>query len=179
MVDDILRILLANLERGKEHPFIISGSVGAGKTSVCKRLVCKLRSDRVKVGGVLSPRDVLSGRTIGYEIVDLKSGKKRDFARLNPPGIPVGRYYLNKESLGWAKRSIQNSLDVADVLFIDEVGRLEIMGGGFAPAVEKSLSASSIPVLLVRSRFVRDVRRAFGIEEYDLKRIEPYNGDED
>ncbi len=172
MVDHLLRLLLANLDRSVSSPVIVAGGVGAGKTESCGSLVDELSRSGLQPGGILSPRVIRDGETVGYRVRDLRSGEERRFIRLSPPGISVGRYYVVPEALDWSKGVIADSLDGSDVVFIDEVGRLELEGKGLDSAVKSALGSGTQTVLLVRSEFLSTVRIRYDIEEFHLWRVE-------
>lgn len=167
MPRDLLPRLLVYLRHRKEHScIIISGEVGAGKTLVAKQLVAALKRLNIVVGGILSPRIVQDGATIGYTVCDLTSGEERPFTALHPPGIVVGRFFIDQETLDLARRAIEGAARNAQVVFVDEVGRLELQGAGLASAVHTLLNSSALPVLLIRDSFVPAVVKTFSINQY-------------
>ena len=167
MADDLLRLVLDHLSSKASYPIIVSGSVGSGKTSLCTTVAELLRGEGFKPGGVLSPRIVESGKTIGYDIIDLRTGDSRSFVRSNPPGKTVGRFFLKSGALDFANGAISESIGGCDPVFVDEVGRLELKNKGLAPSVRELLSSDSQPIFLVRSQFIPEVRQLFEIPEYD------------
>jgi len=164
MPGDLLSVFLACLGTGT--CLILSGEIGAGKTVAAHHLVADLAERGVAVGGVLSPRIIRDGVTIGYAIRDLMSGEERPFASLDPPGVPVGKYYLADQGLAFARSAIERAIVSAQTVFVDEVGMLELAGNGLAPAVTMLLQSQGLPVLLVRSSLVEAVVRAFSIARY-------------
>lgn len=53
-------------------------------------------------------------------------------------------------------------------MVIDEVGRLELQGHGYANALRTLLEMQKDLYIAVRSRFVDDVVEEFGIKNYEL-----------
>ncbi|MFW6048934.1 MAG: nucleoside-triphosphatase [Candidatus Bipolaricaulota bacterium] len=171
MADHIFRLLLANLDRRVKPPLFITGRVGAGKTEFCRGIVARTKEAGLNPGGIVSPRIVRDGETIGYRVVDVRTGEQKTFARLTPPGISVGKYYIPPGVLEWTKEVISDSLDGTDVVFLDEVGRLELRGKGLDSAVRSALESRTQLVLLVRSEFLSAVKDDYGIEEFHLHRV--------
>ena len=161
MPSDLLPFLLAHL--GKESCLILSGKIGAGKTHAAEYLVTALKESGFVVGGVLSPRVVQDGETVGYTVRDLATDDERPFAALTPPGMRVGKFFIAEEGITFACGAIERAAEHAQVVFVDEVGRLELAGGGLAPAVRVLLRSAACPILLVRSVFVDAVVRTFAI----------------
>jgi len=167
MSRDLLPRLLVYLRHRKERScIIISGEVGAGKTVVAKQLAAALKRLNITVGGILSPRIVQDGATVGYTVCDLISGEERPFAGLSTPGIVVGRFFIDRKALDLACRAIEGAARNAQVVFVDEVGRLELQGAGLASAVHTLLNSSALAVFLVRESFVPAVLKTFSINQY-------------
>lgn len=172
MVDDLLRIILDHLDSEASRPIIVSGSVGAGKTQLSQKVVTRLAERGRRPGGVLSPRVMNSGETLGYDVVDLLTKDRRSFARLNPPGKNVGKYFIRPEVLKFANRSINRAIERPGPVFVDEVGRLELSGGGLSPSVNSLVDSETQGVYLVRIEFLSRVRDSFGISVFDEVRVE-------
>ena len=101
--------------------------------------------------------------TIGYSLIDLATNATHPFAGLEPSDVSVGRFFISEEGLSVADRAATVALDAAAVVMIDEVGRLELDGGGHARATRRLLSSNVVPILLVRDELVDDVASAFGL----------------
>lgn len=174
MPGDLLSCLLAHLTSDREEKtcIILCGEVGAGKTHSAEYLAAILKKRGFAVGGVLSPRVVQDGETVGYMARDLATGEERPFARVVPPGLPVGRFFIVAEGLIFARSAVEQAIATAQVVFVDEVGRLELAGDGLASAVRALLNSQALPVLLVRSTFVDAVVCTFGIARFEALPIE-------
>lgn len=170
--DEIISVIIDNLQGDDRTCIIIHGEIGAGKTRLAKQLVAALIERGIKTGGVLSPRILDGDETIGYTIHDLATGEERPFVRLTPPGIPIGKFYLTEDGLALARAAIERATRSTQVVFVDEVGRLECDGKGHAPAVRTLLRSQALPILLVRSAFVERVVETFGIARYELFPVE-------
>lgn len=142
---------------------VVTGPIGAGKTTAVQVLARELAERVIRVGGIVAPRVVQDGETVGYDVVDLASHRSMVLARLSPPGRPVGRFYLTDEGLRFAGDAILRGLGSADVVCVDEVGHAELAGGGHAPAVRLLLGAPVVSVLVVREHLVQDAVAAFGL----------------
>lgn len=147
-------------------PILITGGIGAGKTRTAARIAAELGKRGIEVGGVISLRTMRDNETVGYTVRDLSTGEERPFAGLNPPGIPVGRFFVSEEGLTFARTAIIRATQSAQVVFVDEVGRLELDGKGLADAVRKALGGRALPVLLVRAEFSERACRTFAISRF-------------
>jgi nucleoside-triphosphatase THEP1 len=163
-LSSLLRSVLEHLaDQDASSCIVLSGGIGAGKTQRAEGLAQALVAHGVSVGGVLAPRVLSDGETIGYRIRDLLTGEERPFASQYPPGIRVGRFHMNEEGLRFGLAAIERGAREARVVFVDEVGRWELAGGGFAPAIRALLASQALPVLLVRDTLVEEALQVFGI----------------
>ena len=172
MADHLLRIILAHLEQGESFPILVIGDVGAGKTRACSRAIAEVETEGYEIGGVLSPRLLEAGVTVGYDVVDLKTGERTEFLRSKPPGErKIGRFYLRSGGMEFASAAISRGVDEADLVFLDEVGRMELKGLGLAESVEKVLASRSQGVYLLRRAFINRFRESFAVSQYDEVRV--------
>ncbi|HKK90867.1 MAG TPA: nucleoside-triphosphatase [Desulfobacteraceae bacterium] len=147
----------------KPKRIIITGEKQSGKSTLATHLALFLQQQHLTVSGFIA-RGLWQGNTrTGFDLVDLETGKVFDLARRNPfagreeptgfrfmePGISAGTAALEK--------ALHQS---SDVLFIDEIGKLEIDGLGWSSWLTPALGAlTSIHIWIVRSAFVKTVCR--------------------
>ena len=72
---------------------LLTGKPGVGKTTVLMKAVSALKEKGYRVGGIIS-REVREDKTrVGFEILDLSSGRRGWLARVNKEhGPQVGKY---------------------------------------------------------------------------------------
>jgi general stress protein 26/nucleoside-triphosphatase THEP1 len=145
-------------------PVVVAGGVGAGKTAAGLRLAQRLRDAGVTVGGILAPRLVERGETVGYNVLDVSTGEDVAFARADPPGQAVGRFFVRPAGLAFAERALRHGIERADVVLVDEVGRWELGGGGHAAALADLLRSRALPVLFVRAELTPAVADRFALQ---------------
>ena len=139
---------------------LIHGDIGSGKT---RRAAAWVESEGLAgrtVAGVLA----LKAPT-GRQFMDIMTG---DQVALEHPAedevaIPVGRFLFRQAAFDWAVERIEQSLQQAGSVIIDEVGPLELRGAGFAPLLDRL--AQDHPalqrVLLVRTGLIEAVADRF------------------
>ena len=164
--DPVLAAIIEQVEQHNQRCIMIQGEIGAGKTRLAERLVTKLRKRGLKVGGIISPRILDGEDTIGYRVLDIETGQERSFAKLDPPGIPIGKFYLSEDAIAFARAAIESAIATDQIVFLDEVGRLELDDKGHADALRTLLRSGAIPVLFVRTKFVEAVVEKFAIADY-------------
>ena len=119
----------------------------------------------VPVGGIVAPRVVEAGSTVGYDVKDLSSGRMARLARLRPPGAPVGRFFLSGDGLQFAAAALRHGLAHAQVVFVDEIGPAELASAGHAGPVREVIRYAVPAVFAIRSELVRAAQAQFGLEE--------------
>ena len=114
---------------------ILTGPVGAGKTTFLKALVDRLRALGRPPDGYLSERAGDGLPAPGYDLLDLRSGRRMPFLRKagRASGLRTGAFDVLPGGLAAAADIIARS-DPSRLLIIDELGRLELGGGGVWPA---------------------------------------------
>ena len=171
--DELYRAVSARIAAGKERPgpVIVAGGVGAGKTAAGLRLARKLRENGITVGGILAPRLLEQGETTGYNVLNLLTGEDAAFARSDPPGRLMGRFYVRPTGLSFAQHALRNATEHAAVVFVDEVGRWELSGNGHAAALADVLGSHAVPILFVRAELVTAVVEGFSLESPHIVRL--------
>jgi nucleoside-triphosphatase len=110
---------------------IVTGPRGAGKTSLCRRLVSLARERGWRVAGVLSHARFEGGQKVGIEAENLVTGERRLLA------VPRTDAYAGEQQLGWIfdgealewGDEILAHAGGADLLVVDELGPLEFDQG--------------------------------------------------
>jgi len=155
--------------RRKNHVFIITGPTESGKTTAIRYLEKILNEESISVSGIISGRIMEHGITRGYDLIDIKTGAVIPF--LNADGVMkgnhIGRFIINEEGLAEGK-SILNNAASSDsrVIIIDEIGRLELNGGGWAENLEMITSTTDKHLIIS----VRDTMTEEVISRFNLRR---------
>lgn len=134
---------------------IVTGEVGAGKTSWCRRYISWLAKRKISAGGVLCPATFTGNARTGYDVEDLHSGKKVIFGRKaqlpGSAGEKVGRYILSSDGIDFASQAVRAAVkNGCDVIFLDEIGPLEMEGKGLAEVAKFAYQNAPHTVTVVR-----------------------------
>jgi nucleoside-triphosphatase len=128
---------------------LLTGRPGSGKTTVVSKVVLKLRTDGLSVGGMYSRERRSQGTRVGFEMVDLATDEHGTLASIASTGPRMGRYRVNLKGLAeFAAPAIARASAESDVVVCDEVGPMELMSPEFRRAVEGLLSSTK-PCLVV------------------------------
>jgi nucleoside-triphosphatase len=134
----------------RKRVLLLTGNPGVGKTTVLTKAVGALKEKGYCVGGMIS-REVRKGGTrVGFEILDLSSGRHGWLARINQEhGPQVGKYRVNIEDLdAIGAEAIADAVEKCDIIAIDEIGPMELFSEKFKQATRKALESRK-PVLAV------------------------------
>jgi nucleoside-triphosphatase THEP1 len=126
--------------------WIISGPIGAGKTTALKHILANLiNKSQVMTYGFHEERVVQGDKRIGYDLV-AKMGAETarwQFARINKKITFDGNLFSFDSA---AMRSLADFTSMAKVdawpalVYFDEFGRLEANGGGLWPSIQTLIS---------------------------------------
>jgi nucleoside-triphosphatase THEP1 len=111
---------------------IITGEVGIGKSTVCRRTLHLLRDVEDRCGGVITCKDG-NGKIIAEDVLTQTrmalASRNGDYQ-----GPRLGAYHFNPAGLAFGVDAL-NKGAALPLFVVDEIGPLEVSGKGFANAV--------------------------------------------
>jgi len=153
---------------------ILTGAPGVGKTTMLTKTVDALRTKGVRVGGMVT-REVREGNLrVGFEILDLTSGKHGWLAHVNVQGGPqVGKYHVNLNDLdNVGATAITQALEKCEVIAIDEIGIMELFSQKFRQVVTQALEGKKLMLISVHGKakdpLVTQVKRRVDAEIFNV-----------
>jgi nucleoside-triphosphatase len=158
----------------QKRVLLVTGAPGVGKTTVLTKAVATLKASGCCVGGMIRREAHEGGLRVGFEILDLSSGRTGWLAHVNQKAGPqVGKYRVNMEDLnGLGAQAITAAVENCDVIAIDEVGPMESFSATFKDAVRKALESRK-PVLAVvhwkaKDRLIDEAKRREDSETFTV-----------
>ncbi|MFX0168075.1 MAG: NTPase [Candidatus Hodarchaeota archaeon] len=144
---------------------LITGAPGSGKSTLLQRVVERARHQGVRVGGISTPEFRLgNGRRGGFLIRNVLSGTEQTMAAVDIESpIRVGRYGVNLSAIrDVGVVAIRDAMTSADLILIDEIGKMELAVLEFQESVIMALDSSK-PVLgtiglQLRTPFVKQIK---------------------
>jgi nucleoside-triphosphatase THEP1 len=138
---------------------IVTGAIGIGKTTVCEKVIKITKSLGCTCGGILTYKTV--DKLI---VVDIQTEEREALASINNiyKGPHVGKYFFNPEGIEFGIRAIDRGSS-SDILFGDEIGYLELRGGGFVEILEL-IKAEKVKdsILVIRKELLSDFSARLG-----------------
>ncbi len=140
---------------------IITGEINTGKTTFAEKVIDRYRREGKTAAGVLSYGIHDNGIKIGFRICDIGTGNSEILAvtpdRKGPtPSAPpsTGRFIFYPEAFSFAEKVIKLGCS-ADVLVIDELGKLEIKEGGLFPTAQWAChNCAGVLILVIRTNLI-------------------------
>lgn len=104
-----------------------------------------------------------------YRLKDLFSGEER--VVLDEQKIPLarkrGRFFLDDTVFAWANEQITKHLSSSRLAVFDELGKLELEGGGFDPSFRRALDTSTVHIVAtVRLSFLQEIIDYYALDRY-------------
>jgi nucleoside-triphosphatase THEP1 len=157
---------------------IISGPVGSGKSTLVHSFLKAAADAGIRAGGVAVRLE--AGERYGlkpvYAVTDILSGEQRvlltetQLGRDCGGGQRLGRFCLDREVMAWAESCVRKAAEVCDAVVIDELGRLELDGGGYLKAAQELAATYAGSLLLVvRSSLVDAMLQLIGVKHDEVK----------
>ena len=158
----------------KKRLLFITCSPGKGKTSVLLKTIGVLKARGYSVGGIISREVRTCGARVGFEILDLSSGRRGWLAHVNQKHGPrIGKYRVNLEALDkTGTEAVAAAIENADVVAIDEIGPMELHSESFKKAVVKAVESRKLVVGTVhwkaRDRLIQEICARDDAEMYKV-----------
>jgi nucleoside-triphosphatase THEP1 len=150
---------------------IVVGKKDEGKTAGIKALFGRTPG----AAGFASVKVFEGSDRIGYDIEDLATGERTPLARIGTPpkdwiqAGTRGPFTFFKAGFKAADDIAARALEKgASALFIDEVGMLEIRGGGLNATVRRALASGVDTYLAVRDINVEKAAAVFDLGEFEV-----------
>ncbi|MDG6991315.1 MAG: NTPase [Nitrososphaerota archaeon] len=139
--------------------WLVTGPPGVGKSTLVSRVVLKLKSAGVIVGGCVTAELRSGGARVGFEVRDLTSGRKGVLASVATKfGPRVGRYRVNLTDLAAVGAAgVDAAAASSEVVVIDEVGPMELVSPEFRRAVAKCIASGKPLLAVVHERLEDDI----------------------
>lgn len=151
---------------------VISGDKGGGKSSFTHTLCSRIEEFGLSTGGVIQIPPLPGQEQKEWFLSDQSTGEVKLLLTTEEiQGWPRrGRFSINEATFEWARERLLAQAETCEYLIIDEIGPLELEGGGYHEALVELLNrGDAVPIVLpvVRRELVERV-----LERYPMEAIQ-------
>jgi len=139
--------------------WLVTGSPGIGKSTAVSKVLVKLKSAGVIVGGCTTSEKRSRGVRTGFEIRDLSSGRTGELASsASKIGPRVGRYRVNLADLARVGGGgLEAASSSSELIVVDEVGPMELVSPEFRRGVRLCIDSGRPMLAVVHERLEDDL----------------------
>ncbi len=146
----------------------ITGKPGSGKTTLVRSLSLFLKSMGLPLWGFYTEEVREKERRIGFDLVEVASGRRLPLARAGKGRFTVGKYRVEVQN-------INSFLEKREgVLILDEVGKMELLSREFRDFLEEVLGGDGAVILTFGLNIPRDHRSEIE-REFEVYFLTPTN----
>lgn len=168
MLNQADKLLSTFEDQINSNVIVITGDTQSGKTNFLRKIQESLVEKSLGQVGFIAESIYEDEQIKGHILKDLSTNQSfrisyRDYKN---NAQNVGRFYLLNEGLEFGKQILQRIIHAKrkDVLIVDEVGRLELDGKGWASEVKELLKNKSRPIILiVRGKYLDEFVEKFQV----------------
>lgn len=129
---------------------LLTGRPGCGKSFLVSELIKELKHRKKKIAGIVSPEVRKDKVRWGFKIIDLVSGREEILASVEIKEKPrVSKYGVNVEGIDRIVAEFMKSFDKADVVILDELGKMEFYSEKFKEMVDKVFKSKKAIIAVV------------------------------
>ncbi len=139
--------------------WLITGPPGIGKSTLLARVVLRLKSYGIIVGGCTTAEVRQGGARIGFEVRDVTNGTRGELATtLRSLGPRVGKYRVNLADLASVgAKGLSDAASRSELIVIDEIGPMELVSPEFRKSVKKCVESGKPILAVVHERMEDDL----------------------
>ena len=139
--------------------WLVTGPPGVGKSTLVSKVMLRLKSAGIIVGGCTTAERRSGGARVGFEVRDLTTGRTGELASVTSRfGPRVGRYRVNLTDLARVGAAgVDSAASSSELIVIDEVGPMELVSPEFRRAVQKGIESGRPMLAVVHERLEDDL----------------------
>jgi len=142
------------MNKRKAPAILITGSPGSGKSTLISRLIDDIGIR--KIAGLSTPEVRRRNVRVGFKMIDLATGEEDMLASTSGKGPIIGKYHVDVQAIDRMVVKVESSLASAGVIFIDEIGRMELFSNRFKEFADRVFSLGKPVIAVVHRSLVRE-----------------------
>ncbi len=157
-----------------DHRIVITGSVQSGKSSLAWNLMEKFQELSIPMAGFIAKGLWQDNKRYGFNLLELKTGIMTPLATRNSsdnsssPGKIPYTFFKQGIDAGYAALLPENCAQ-AKVIMVDEMGRMEVQGEGWAPCITPLMTLKNvIHIWIIRKTLVSPICQLWPFQKNDI-----------
>ena len=151
---------------------LITGRPGSGKSTLIQILIDHFK-DR-KISGIVTPEIRKQNKRYGFKIIDIASGEEAIMASVDVKSSKrVSKYQVDVDAIDRILNKLEDGLNEADIIFVDEIGKMELYSQRFKETVEGILDSNKTvisTIQLSKNPFIKNIMKRGDCRVYFLDR---------
>lgn len=139
--------------------FLITGPPGIGKSTILAKVVLRVMSYGVIVGGCTTAEIRRGGARVGFEVRDVTNGTRGELATTSRTlGPKVGKYRVNLADLASVgAKGLSDAVGRSELIVVDEIGPMELVSPEFRKAIRACIESGKPMLAVVHERMEDDL----------------------
>jgi nucleoside-triphosphatase len=142
------------MKRRRAPAILITGSPGSGKSTLIARLIDGIGTRQI--AGLSTPEVRRRNVRVGFKMIDLATREEEMLASTSGKGPVIGKYHVDVQAIDRMVGKVESSLAFARIIFIDEIGRMELFSSRFKEFADRVFSLDKPVIAVVHRSLVRE-----------------------
>jgi len=158
---------------------IITGDVQSGKSTFAMELAMHLVQKKQKIAGIIAKGLWKDNLRSGFNLIDLSTNQQVPLARrkIKFKKSHVTPFDFFEDGMDFGANALdKKKCCFSNIIFIDEIGKLELIGFGWASLLNPLLTIKSAThIWIVRENFVNEVCINWNLKNVQIVRVNEQN----
>ena len=153
---------------------IITGAKHKGKTTYLLNKILELTNSGKSVAGIVSKGNFMDSKRHNFYALNIDNNEQRLLLSVDKilDSDKIGKFFISKETFEWGAEILRNAiLSNTEVLVLDELGKFELEGNGWANVFSEMLDSNKELYLVFREEYVSDLIAKFSITDYQVVKL--------
>ena len=151
---------------------LITGRPGSGKSTLIQILIDHFK-DR-KISGIVTPEIRKQNKRYGFKIIDIATGEEAIMASVDiNSNKRVSKYQVDVDAIDRILNKLEDGLNEADIIFMDEIGKMELYSQRFKNTVKEILNSNKTVIATIQlseNQFIKNIMKRRDCKTYFLER---------
>jgi nucleoside-triphosphatase len=138
----------------------LTGRPGIGKSAIIKKLIEILKERGLKVAGILTQEIRKGEKRKGFKIMDISSSEEGILSAIGIKSkFKVSKYGVNIQDIDKIVNRCRESIKEADVIVIDEIGKMEFFSENFRKLIDEILKEEKPLIATLHRKYINEFKK--------------------